>query len=203
MMPRCGVRLHRPPRERRKRRSRAGDAVEAGRRHDEPAAAPAAALHGGDVAREVGLSRHPRRLRLPRGGNRSGRAGGPDPGGSRGSSGAAARTRRRPLATAAGAARHEPAARTAARAGRFAAVGSLRRCLATTEGLARRLVALEVNTGAEVITQGDVGERFYIIADGAVEILEDGVLRRRQGAARPLVRSPSCTPSGGPRRYVL
>ncbi len=68
-------------------------------------------------------------------------------------------------------------------------IEALRRCrlfaplpLATTEGLARRLVPLEVATGAEVITQGDVGDRFYIIADGAVEVIENGVLRRRQGA---------------------
>jgi CRP-like cAMP-binding protein len=43
-------------------------------------------------------------------------------------------------------------------------------------------VPLEVASGTEVITQGDVGDRFYIITDGAVEIIEDGVLRRRQGA---------------------
>ncbi len=66
---------------------------------------------------------------------------------------------------------------------------ALRRCrlfaplpLATIEGLARRLVPLEVGTGTEVVTQGEVGDRFYLIIDGAVEILQDGVLRRRQGA---------------------
>lgn len=64
----------------------------------------------------------------------------------------------------------------------------LRRCpvfaplpLATIEGLARRLVPLEVPAGTEVVTQGDLGERFYLIAEGAVEVLQDGVLRRRQG----------------------
>jgi Cyclic nucleotide-binding domain/Major Facilitator Superfamily len=64
----------------------------------------------------------------------------------------------------------------------------LRRCpvfaplpLATAEGLARRLVPLEVPAGAEVITQGDPGDRFYLIADGEVEIIENGVFRRRQG----------------------
>ena len=64
----------------------------------------------------------------------------------------------------------------------------LRRCpvfaplpLATTEGLARRLVTLEVPAGTDVVTQGDVGDRFYLISDGAVEILQDGVMRRHQG----------------------
>jgi predicted MFS family arabinose efflux permease len=53
--------------------------------------------------------------------------------------------------------------------------------LATAEDLARRLVPIEVAAGTEVITQGDVGDRFYVIADGAVEIFENGVFRRRQG----------------------
>ncbi len=53
--------------------------------------------------------------------------------------------------------------------------------LATTEGLARRLVALEVPAGADVITQGELGDSFYLIADGAVEIIQDGIFRRRQG----------------------
>lgn len=53
--------------------------------------------------------------------------------------------------------------------------------LATTEGLARRMVPVEVAAGTEVITEGDVGDRFYLIADGAVEVLEKGVFRRRQG----------------------
>ena len=64
----------------------------------------------------------------------------------------------------------------------------LRRCpvfeplpIATTEGLARRLVPVDVDAGTEVITQGDIGDRFYLIADGAVEVFEDGVFRRRQG----------------------
>ncbi len=64
----------------------------------------------------------------------------------------------------------------------------LRRCpvfeplpLATSERLARRLVAVEVQAGTEVITQGDAGDRFYLIAEGGVEIFEDGIFRRRQG----------------------
>jgi predicted MFS family arabinose efflux permease len=64
----------------------------------------------------------------------------------------------------------------------------LRRCpvfeplpLATVESLARRLVPVEVAAGVEVITQGDAGDRFYLIAEGAVEVLENGAFRRRQG----------------------
>jgi predicted MFS family arabinose efflux permease len=64
----------------------------------------------------------------------------------------------------------------------------LRRCavfeplpLATSEDLARRLIRIEVPAGTEVITQGDVGDRFYVIANGAVEVFENGVFRRREG----------------------
>jgi MFS family permease len=65
----------------------------------------------------------------------------------------------------------------------------LRRCpvlaplpLATVEGLARRVVPVEVPAGVDVITQGDHGDRFYLIADGAVEVLEDGIFKRSLGA---------------------
>ncbi len=65
----------------------------------------------------------------------------------------------------------------------------LRRCpvfaplpLATTEGLARRMIALEVPAGTDIITQGQEGDRFYLIADGTVEVMQDGALLRRQGA---------------------
>lgn len=54
--------------------------------------------------------------------------------------------------------------------------------LATTEGLAARLVALEVDAGTDIITQGELGDRFYLIVDGAVEVFQDGEFRRRQGA---------------------
>jgi len=53
--------------------------------------------------------------------------------------------------------------------------------LATAEGLARRAVHLDVPAGAVVIEQGEPGDRFYLIDDGAVEVLQDGVLRRQQG----------------------
>ena len=35
--------------------------------------------------------------------------------------------------------------------------------------------------GEEVITQGDPGDRFYLIEAGQVEVLEDGVFRRNEG----------------------
>jgi Cyclic nucleotide-binding domain len=53
--------------------------------------------------------------------------------------------------------------------------------LATIEGLALRAVALEVDAGTNVVTQGEAGDHFYLIADGSVEVLQDGVLLRRQG----------------------
>ncbi len=53
--------------------------------------------------------------------------------------------------------------------------------LATTEGLARRMIPLEVPAGTDIITQGEEGDRFYLIAEGSVEVTQDGVLRRRQG----------------------
>jgi len=53
--------------------------------------------------------------------------------------------------------------------------------LATLERLSHDVVEIEVNEGEEVITQGEQGERFYLIASGEVEVLEDGVHRRNQG----------------------
>jgi hypothetical protein len=53
--------------------------------------------------------------------------------------------------------------------------------LATMEGLARRLVPVQVPTGTAIVTQGDRGDRFYLIADGSVEVVQDGLLLRRQG----------------------
>jgi predicted MFS family arabinose efflux permease len=53
--------------------------------------------------------------------------------------------------------------------------------LATVEGLAARLTPIDVPTRRNVVTQGEEGERFYLIVAGAVEVIQDGVLRRRQG----------------------
>jgi MFS family permease len=54
--------------------------------------------------------------------------------------------------------------------------------LATLERLTQDLIAIEVEPGQEVITQGDRGDRFYMIESGEVEVFEDGRRRRAQHA---------------------
>lgn len=51
----------------------------------------------------------------------------------------------------------------------------------TLERLAHDAVALEAPAGVEVISQGDHGDRFYVIDSGEVGVFEDGQLRRRMG----------------------
>lgn len=53
--------------------------------------------------------------------------------------------------------------------------------LATIESLAGRLVPVELKAGVDVITQGEPGEKFYVIAEGQVEVFQDGDFRRHQG----------------------
>jgi len=53
--------------------------------------------------------------------------------------------------------------------------------MATLERLSHDLTPVAVRCGEEVITQGERGDSFYLIEDGEVEVLEDGVLRRREG----------------------
>jgi hypothetical protein len=53
--------------------------------------------------------------------------------------------------------------------------------LATVENLAARLVPVAVTEGQEVIRQGDVGDRFYVIAQGHVAVECDGEPRRTEG----------------------
>lgn len=53
--------------------------------------------------------------------------------------------------------------------------------LATTEGLSRRMIPLEVAAGTDIITEGQDGDRFYLISDGAVEVTQKGQLLRTQG----------------------
>ena len=53
--------------------------------------------------------------------------------------------------------------------------------LATVEGLAPRLVPVQAPAHSDIVTRGERGERFYLIADGSVEVVRDGVLLRRQG----------------------
>ena len=50
----------------------------------------------------------------------------------------------------------------------------------TLEGLCRSLDTVEARRGDEVITQGDRGDRFYVISAGEVEVIEDGVFKRNQ-----------------------
>jgi CRP-like cAMP-binding protein len=49
----------------------------------------------------------------------------------------------------------------------------------TMERLRHDLVSVAVG-GDEIITQGDHGDRFYLIESGKVEILEDGSFRRAE-----------------------
>ena len=48
----------------------------------------------------------------------------------------------------------------------------------TLEWLCRALVEVDAGAGQEVITQGQAGDRFYLIEDGEVEVIEDGVFKR-------------------------
>lgn len=53
--------------------------------------------------------------------------------------------------------------------------------LATLERLSQDLEPVSAPAGAEVIVQGEVGDRFYLIEAGEVEVFEDGVFRRSEG----------------------
>ncbi len=53
--------------------------------------------------------------------------------------------------------------------------------LATVEDIAGRLVAVELPAERAIIKQGEVGDRFYLIDRGEVEVVQDGVVLRRQG----------------------
>jgi hypothetical protein len=53
--------------------------------------------------------------------------------------------------------------------------------IATTEGLAGRLLPVTAVPGQDVVTQGTEGDRFYLLMAGTVEVLEDDVHRRHLG----------------------
>jgi hypothetical protein len=46
----------------------------------------------------------------------------------------------------------------------------------TLESLARALTPEEVAVGTDVVTQGEEGDRFYVIADGELDVIADGTL---------------------------
>ena len=53
--------------------------------------------------------------------------------------------------------------------------------VATLERISHDLVPVSASGGEEVITQGEAGDRFYVIEEGEVEVFEDGVFRRTEG----------------------
>ena len=53
--------------------------------------------------------------------------------------------------------------------------------IATVERLSHDLVAVQTPAGQDVIVQGDLGDRFYLIETGQVEVFEHGEFRRNEG----------------------
>jgi CRP-like cAMP-binding protein len=53
--------------------------------------------------------------------------------------------------------------------------------VATLENLALRLEERPYGAGEEIVHEGDVGDAFYVIADGEVDVDIGGAHRRRQG----------------------
>ena len=74
--------------------------------------------------------------------------------------------------------------------------------VATLERISHDLVAVDAAPGEEVITQGDPGDRFYLIEDGEVEVFEDGVFRRNEGRGEASARSPCCATCRAPRPFA-
>jgi MFS family permease len=80
------------------------------------------------------------------------------------------------------------------------------------EHLARCLVPVEVPAGSDVIRQGEVGDRFYAIADGEIEVVRDGAtvatLRRGDGFGEiallhDVARTATCTAVVPTRLFAL
>jgi MFS family permease len=53
--------------------------------------------------------------------------------------------------------------------------------VATLERISHDLVPVQISADHEVITQGDPGDRFYLIEEGQVEVHENGEFRRNEG----------------------
>jgi MFS family permease len=53
--------------------------------------------------------------------------------------------------------------------------------VATLERLSQDLAPVEFEAGVEVITEGEQGDRFYLIETGGVEVFEHGEFRRNEG----------------------
>ena len=69
------------------------------------------------------------------------------------------------------------------------------------EGVAHGAIDVAVPAGEAIIREGDVGDRYFAIADGTVEVLRDGTsaehTRTRRGVRR--VRPPPRRPSDSDR----
>jgi MFS family permease len=49
------------------------------------------------------------------------------------------------------------------------------------EGLAGAMVPMGVEAGREIVREGEAGDRFYVIASGQVEVVNDGLLMNEEG----------------------
>ena len=68
------------------------------------------------------------------------------------------------------------------------------------EELARRVEHVRAGVGDAIIREGESGDRFYVIADGAVEVTERAGSAASRRSVTASVRSRSCAPPRAPRR---